>query len=333
MPPPMILETSAAPKSKFAAVAGAVLLASITSACLYGFTLLLILQYFKSHAKPDPWHLKLTVGILCILVTLITGFLSFQVYDMFVTQHGDVTSLNEIRFYVVGQYTCISLTAFITQIFFASRIWKIGKNFGSPLMYAAIPVGILSSLQMSSGLAQVYVLQSARFFSKLAGHTAYLKQTTTIQGLASILCDVLISLAFSTILHSHRSGIKRTDSLVNKLIMYAINRAVATSICAMISTALYYNSAHSDYFLLPTLAITYLYVISTVSVLTSREGLRQEADQTIRLSELTDTMFRSDTVLIGGETDKCESSAGAPRTAPQEKGTGRLESTQNLSLA
>ncbi|KAF4619469.1 hypothetical protein D9613_004650 [Agrocybe pediades] len=197
MPPPMILETSAAPKSKFAAVAGAVLLASITSACLYGFTLLLILQYFKSHAKPDPWHLKLTVGILCILVTLITGFLSFQVYDMFITQHGDVTSLNEIRFYVVGQYTCISLTAFITQTFFASRIWRIGKNFGSPLGYAAIPVGILSSLQMSSGLgmyylyywfdrkdrnmmslallAQVYVLRSAQFFSKLAEHTAYLK--------------------------------------------------------------------------------------------------------------------------------------------------------------
>ncbi|KAF4619468.1 hypothetical protein D9613_004651 [Agrocybe pediades] len=213
MPPPLILEkTSATRQSEFAGVAGAVLVASLTSACLYGFTLLLVLQYFKSHAKRDPWHLKLTVGILCILATLVTVFLSFQVYDMFITQHADITLPNEI---------------------------------------------------------------------------------------------------------------KLTDSLVNKLILYAINRAVATSICAMISTALYYNgSSGSYYFLIPVLAITYLYVISAVSVLTSREGLRKEAERTIELSDLSDTTFRPDTVLISGEADKHELTVGAPGTASQATGSG-----------
>ncbi|KAF9547849.1 hypothetical protein CPC08DRAFT_755422 [Agrocybe pediades] len=395
MPPPMILEeTSVTHQSEFAGMAGAVLVASLTSACLYGFTLLLVLQYFKSHAKRDPWHLKSTMGILCLLATLVTAFLSVQVYDMFITQNGEVTLPNEIKFDVVGQYTCISLTAFITQIFFASRIWKsgrysislppvivtltpnsmvVGTNFGSLLRYTAIPVGILSTLQMSSGLAQVYILQKTKFFSKLGEHSAYLKQTTTIQGSASILCDVLISLAFSILLHSHRSGIKRTDSLVNKLILYAINRAVATSLCAMISTALYYNGSSGSYYLYAVLLLIIPYAklnvvflkpstrpcdnlslrdISSQRVrvlfekyfritfkvelpraafrLTSREGLRKEAERTIELSDLSDTTFRPDTVLISGEADKRELTVGAPGTASQavdQTGSGTSSET------
>lgn len=47
----------------------------------------------------------------------------------------------------------------------------------------------------------------------------------------SVLCDVIIAVALSYYLHSKRTGFKRTDSIINRLIIYAVNRGALTAIC------------------------------------------------------------------------------------------------------
>ncbi|KIJ40782.1 hypothetical protein M422DRAFT_256204 [Sphaerobolus stellatus SS14] len=98
------------------------------------------------------------------------------------------------------------------------------------------------------------------------------------------------------VFHSHRSGLKRTDSLVNRLKIYAINRAIATSVCAFLTPFLYYFFSGTRYFLVPMLTNTHLYVISAVSILTSREGLRQEVNQAINFSDMGMNNTTSDVV-------------------------------------
>ncbi|KAF4619931.1 hypothetical protein D9613_004666 [Agrocybe pediades] len=340
MPPPITDAGSAPPSPMLPPLAlsseGAIVVACVTSTFLYGATLLLILQYFKSHAKSDPWHVKMTVGILGLLVTLVSVFVSFQLYDMLITRprRMDMALADEIGFYIIGEYICEALTAVITQIFFAIRIWKVGKNLSSALRYIALPVVVLSCMQLGCGLVQVVVFQKTKFFSRLSDHQLLLNQTTTIQSTSSILCDVSISLGFSIILHSHRSGIQRTNSLVNKLILYAINRAVATGVCAIISTALIFKQSTTYYSLIPLLAICYLYVISTVSVLTSREGLRQEEDPTIRFPDLTSTVSPPRTIS-DAEEEKYDNALSAVPSASSRGTQTSFEvriSTDELAL-
>ncbi|KAF9550766.1 hypothetical protein CPC08DRAFT_823265 [Agrocybe pediades] len=332
MPPPMTsglggdAESAPSPMLPPMALAsseGAIVIACVTSTFLYGATLLLILQYFKSHAKPDPWHVKVTVGTLGMLVTLVSAFVSFQIYDMLITRGMDMMLGDKIPFYLIAEYICESLTAVITQHFFAIRIWKVGKNLGSSLRYIALPVVVLSCMQLGTGLVQVIIFQKAKFFSRLGDQQVLLDQTTTIQGTSCILCDVSISLGFSIILYSHRSGIKRTNSLVNKLILYAINRAVATGVCAIIATALLSKQSIKNYSLIPLLALCYLYVISTVSVLTAREGLRQEEDQaTIQLPDLTSTVSPPNTGIPPSDEEKYNTLSSVPSASSRGTQTG-----------
>ncbi|KAF4619672.1 hypothetical protein D9613_004694 [Agrocybe pediades] len=157
---------------------------------LYGATLLLILQYFKSHAKPDPWHVKVTVGTLGMLVTLVSAFVSFQIYDMLITRPRkmDMVLADEIGFYTIGEYVC----------------------------------------------------ESVRY-------------------------------------HRHGSDFQPIDDIL-------LVRPSSFCIASVENQPLVPNR------LIPLLAMCYLYVISTVSVLTAREGLRQEEDPTIQLPNLTSTI-------------------------------------------
>ncbi|KAM5541187.1 hypothetical protein V8D89_005116 [Ganoderma adspersum] len=47
----------------------------------------------------------------------------------------------------------------------------------------------------------------------------------------SVLCDIIIVEALSYYLHSKRTGFKRTNSMIDRLIVYAVNRGVLTIIC------------------------------------------------------------------------------------------------------
>ncbi|KAF9526363.1 hypothetical protein CPB83DRAFT_908473 [Crepidotus variabilis] len=150
-------------------------------------------------------------------------------------------------------------------------------------------------------LAQATVIASSRYYSALRLKAELLVKTTAIQGGAAALCVLLISATLCYIFHFHRSGNKRTDSIVNKLIIYAIERAIATSLCAILSVLLYYFCSGTYYFLIPQLANTHLYLISAVSRLTSREALREQAEPSFHFSHLDmTTTTRGDRIIGSG---------------------------------
>ncbi|KIJ30920.1 hypothetical protein M422DRAFT_267532 [Sphaerobolus stellatus SS14] len=172
--------------------------------------------------------------------------------------------------------------------------FPVSKSLHSRVRLMAVPVILLSLLQMGAGLALVSIEATSKTFSRLRSWRRVLREVTTLQGAATAACDILISVSLCYVLHSHRSGTKRTDSLINRMIIYAINRGIVTSICALLGAFLYFFSPDAYYFVLPPLANAHLYSISAVSILTLREGLREEIDQSFHLSDLYTDTSRSD---------------------------------------
>ncbi|KIJ40055.1 hypothetical protein M422DRAFT_257125 [Sphaerobolus stellatus SS14] len=311
----------------YAGLYGALLIAILINTFMYGVSLSIVLQYFKLQSKRDTNALKITIFLLITLATLETIFASHQLYDTFIINTGNpalidriplqvtsflVSRLNHDLFSVFssvpGENACTYLNAFVAQLFFASRIWSVSKSLHSRVRLMAVPVysKLASTIDLlghhgsffrfnEDGLnALVSIEAISKTFSNLTLKTGTLITVTTLQGATAAACDILISISLCYVLHSHRSGIKRTDSLINRMMIYAINRGIATSICALLGVILYCFVSGTYYFLIPLLATTHLYVISAVSILTLRESLREEINQSFHLSDLYTNTSRSD---------------------------------------
>ncbi|KAF9529830.1 hypothetical protein CPB83DRAFT_851647 [Crepidotus variabilis] len=285
----------------FAGVYGAIMVATMINLCLYGVGLLMVLQYFRQHSKNDPILPKITIVVLIILATLQTIFASHQVYDTFVTKGGQMVLLDEIMFSVPGAWMCGYLAAFFAEGYFCTRIWIAGERMNSRARYAVIPVTLLAFIHISAGLAQVIVMGTSHTYSKMTMRTNLLLETTAVQGAGAALADIIISATLCYIFHTNRSGLGRTNSMINKLITYAIIRAIATSFSAVMAVILYYFCSGTYYFMIPLFACTHLYLISAVSMLTSREGIREQGDPSFHVSNLEMSTTKGSIIINGSE--------------------------------
>ncbi|KIJ50051.1 hypothetical protein M422DRAFT_27464 [Sphaerobolus stellatus SS14] len=292
----------------YAGLYGALLIAILINTFMYGISLSMVVHYLKRQGKRDTILLKLTVLLLILLATLETIFTSHQLYATFILDSGSPALINNIPLSLAGENACTYLTAFVAQIFFASLIWSVSKRFRSRIRFMAIPVIVLALLQVCSGLALVSLEGTSKTFSNLTLKTGSLIDETIIQGAGSAACDILISISLCWVFDAHRSGNKRTDSLIDRLMFYAINRGIATSVCALLGVFLYNFVSGTYYFLIPLLANTHLYVISTISILTLRGvPVDSQKDQPFHLSDLyLTTMVGAD--AGNGKSPRCADS-------------------------
>ncbi|KAF8993561.1 hypothetical protein BDQ17DRAFT_1412926 [Cyathus striatus] len=229
------------PKTKFDmtfyGMYGPQLIASMINATAYGATMTMVVQYFKYHSNSDTLLVKGTVILLAALATLETVCASHQMYEYLVYRFGRNDLLGVITKSVMGKYLGVYLTAFVAQLFYATRIWILTGHLTKHYRLLAYPVGVLLLIQVVTGLAQVFCMGYLKTFIEL-GYITY----------------VTFSYALS----------------LNKFIIYAVNRAAATSFCALLTVVMFCFLSGTYSYMIPLLLNTHLYVISVISVLTAR---------------------------------------------------------------
>ncbi|KAF8999328.1 hypothetical protein BDQ17DRAFT_757922 [Cyathus striatus] len=264
-------------KLTFEGTFGAQLVASMVNASVYGAAMTFVAKYFKYHSNSDTAVVKGLVILLVALATLETMCTSYQTYDNLVYKFGKEDQLNAIPRSAMGKYAGVYLTAFVAQLFYATRIWTLTGHFTKHYRLLTYPVVVLSFIQVLSGAAQVFLMGYAKTFLNLRYITYITVKLIVIQGVSTATCDAAITASFSFIYYNNRSGFNSpTHSLLNKFILYAVNRAAATSFCAIISIFMFYYLSGTYSYMVPLLVNTHLYVISVVSVLTARGSMREE---------------------------------------------------------
>ncbi|ESK85207.1 hypothetical protein Moror_11031 [Moniliophthora roreri MCA 2997] len=249
---------------------GCQLLAFVFDLTLYGVALILVAQYFRSYCTGDNVMIRATVGLLCVISTVHIAFLSHQIYTDFVIWFNKPERLDHIPFSASAMLLAIHLTAFTAQMFFISRIWILAKK--ARFWYTA-PVLILALLQVSLGIAQTIVVTETGLFSRLAITVLRIRST---QAASAAACDISITFVLCFLLNQGRSSSRRTNSMIDDMILYAINRGTATSVAALIQLLLFVGKPGTFFFMIFLLPICQLYVISVVSMLMSRQSLRDK---------------------------------------------------------
>ncbi|TFK22026.1 hypothetical protein FA15DRAFT_706743 [Coprinopsis marcescibilis] len=259
---------------------GPQLIATAITSFMYGLAVLLTGYYFKTKSSKDPLYIQLLLGAMLVPATLQIVFTTHQSYfDLIINIESVQRDLRgrELTFSVPGKFICVYVTTFLAQCFFAVHIWTIASRVSSRLRFFVIPVVLTALLQLVAGSIQAHLQVTSPTFRILGSTGPILVPVTAIQASATAGCDLIITTALCLIYLKY-SGSAFFESgmpiAITKLAVFAIHRAAATSICAILSILLYYLQSGSNRFVIPCLMTGQLYLISVVSVLLSDESLR-----------------------------------------------------------
>ncbi|TFK16914.1 hypothetical protein FA15DRAFT_676450 [Coprinopsis marcescibilis] len=296
-------------KPSFARQAGAQMVSTAVTT-LYVF---MVAQYFFRHSRNDAMWIKVVVASLGVLATLETIFANHQIYDYFVTNNNDTDARNLIPFPLLQAKTaCIFLAAFLSQIFYASRIWKLGRLIENHFRFLVVPIVALAMLQLGGGMTYSYIRDTSKSHTVMHERVSLNIRSMYINGAATAACDILITIALVVLLRSTEvNATRRTKTLLEKLVIYAINRGIVTRWCVFLALVLYHRAQRSHLFisLIPFLSNTHGKLSSIISRsqssirLTAREGLRENMDRSFHVSDLIMNSFTQKTESSGDSAE------------------------------
>ncbi|KAF8584810.1 hypothetical protein K439DRAFT_1616425 [Ramaria rubella] len=245
---------------------GAILAGVLISTCLYGTIVTQAYNYFLNSWRNDPLWLRLFVITFCFLETGHTVFICHAIYDSLVTNWGVVTSLNDLPWTLKSTILWSSFVGLCLQLFLANRIRIISRRweiftFIHLLVWVRVALGIFVTIK------DLENHNLEEFQAK------YLWCFTSLMVLI-VVTDSTNAIALSYYLSSNRSGIKQTDMIVNRMIMFSIESGILTSVCTIIMLIFFLSMKNKAIWLAVFVIIAKNYSNSILISLNSRSSYR-----------------------------------------------------------
>ncbi|KAJ3793108.1 hypothetical protein GGU11DRAFT_801019 [Lentinula aff. detonsa] len=175
-------------------------------------------MYYRKQ-QGDPWYLKSLVGFILICDTLQVGTLTAVTLAAQNFAHEEILAV--MLDTLIIEIFFSDAIALAVQMFYCWRIWRLSQ--GSYLV--VIPLVLLS------WAAFVYSCLSLQFetFEELTT----LKNLSMTCNILAAVSDVMISSAMVLFLQKAKSTHKRTNSMLNRLIIFTFNTGLPVSFCAL----------------------------------------------------------------------------------------------------
>ncbi|KAF8199582.1 hypothetical protein BJ912DRAFT_1129664 [Pholiota molesta] len=168
--------------------------------------------------------------------------------------------------------------AFIVQLFFTQRIFILCPD--QKRYWVASVIGIFVFAHFDT---VINLFIKRRFI--------LLKEVSLTSalpfGVTTIISDILIAVALCALLSSNRSSFQDTNNVINRLIIFAVNRCILTCAMAIVETIVFSTLPNSFYSLALDFVIGKLYANSLLAVLNARANLRPDPQQDLSSTELS----------------------------------------------
>ncbi|KAF9267699.1 hypothetical protein L218DRAFT_641497 [Marasmius fiardii PR-910] len=242
---------------------GAMLIGAMISMGLYGITTLQTYFYFR-HYERDNLEVKSLVSAVWILDTVHVGFMGHSMYYYLITGYGKPQLLQTGIWSLYSSLLLNIIVAFISQTFFTRQIYFLCPRPWKWLVTIIIALIVLAHFET---VVQFFLIKQ---FSRLneVDHVAVVPF-----GTLAILSDIMVAAALVILLRRSRTELQDTNSLINKLIVYAVNRCILTSVVAVLEVILFLSFPHSLYAFAFDFVIGKLYANSLLAHLNSRKSL------------------------------------------------------------
>ncbi|KAJ3507893.1 hypothetical protein NLJ89_g6048 [Agrocybe chaxingu] len=196
---------------------------------LMGVMIAQIYMYYTQY-RDDTWWLKAMVAAVFLLDIINTAFLFTYIYRSLITFFGDVQFLAQVDWTLATGAWTTGVIAAIVQLFFAWRIFVLTRNW--------VYVVVIGSLALAGCGASIAVpVKTGLSFPVSRIHEV--KPAVTVWLASDVAADIIITTVLvwylvSQVLHKHKSGFKRSDMVVDRVIRFTLQTGLLTVVFASI---------------------------------------------------------------------------------------------------
>ncbi|PPQ95577.1 hypothetical protein CVT26_008605 [Gymnopilus dilepis] len=243
---------------------GAAFIGLVIASLLHGVSIVQAWYYFLH--QQDTWSLKTLVSSVMIFDTIHQILITHTVYTYTVTNWGNADELGVIVWSMLVEVLFNGLTAFLVQSFLALRVWRLSNR--GKLITGAVGILVLGEF----GCVIAYTILSLQL--KTYAQLGELKFLSILVNALAAAGDVLIAATLCTLLHMSRTGFQRSDTMINKLILFAVNTGFLTSLCAVASLISIVVAGNTFLYIAFFFCIGRLYTNSLLATLNARKMIR-----------------------------------------------------------
>ncbi|KAG1792438.1 uncharacterized protein HD556DRAFT_1309273 [Suillus plorans] len=245
--------------------------------------------YYFSWYFSDPWYNKLLVGAVFVSDTTHQALITHALYTYLVTDFGNASDLEKIVWSLLVEVLFNGFTGFMVQSFLAKRVYHLSnKNM-------IITASVMSVVIAELVIVVIYVVKAL----ELATFTQVRQIKSWSMSINAVAAagDILIAVLLCIFLQRSRTGFRRSDTMINKLMLYTINTGLLTSVCAMMSFISVCKTSQTARYFVPDPDVaqivlwpdTFIYIAfyfcvgrlncnSLLATLNARKGIRRDGD-------------------------------------------------------
>jgi len=243
---------------------GVLLLGLFINTYLYGLVSFQFISYYNAGFK-DPLWIRVMVVVLFIVDTAHAASCVYAAWDMCVTHYGDPSFLLVVTWIVPFTAVSTAFIAMISQSYLIHRLYMLTKN--RILVAAALACSICACVSGFYSGTLVGVLGNVKYFDRLSVPVAVWLGSQTI-------ADVIITISLITVLLRSRTGFRRTDTVVNRLIRGAIQTGFFVSLFAMADLFGFLFDQSSNLYSVFAMPIGRIYTNTLMDTLNARAHLK-----------------------------------------------------------
>ncbi|KAI0628330.1 hypothetical protein C8Q77DRAFT_1162324 [Trametes polyzona] len=205
---------------------GAVYIGMVVGVMLYGLTVYQAYKYYTLYPK-DRLGLKLYITVILLLESFHTVLWTIVCYHYLVTEIFDILTILNAHWSVRLTVLVTGFTVFISQTFYAHRVYYIGPHY----RWLVIPAVV----SMVTGITFA-IIAGIKAFTSMRLITDF-KSISWLVSVAygfSVASDAILAGALVFVLQRSRTGSKRTDTVLDALIKYTINTGLLTSVFSLL---------------------------------------------------------------------------------------------------
>jgi len=252
---------------KFDDTLGATAIGFAVSCVVFGVFTTQVFVYFQRYHSDRPAY-KVLVSLLWLLELVDQIFIGHSVYYYTITHYASPATLlfGDIIWTLIVQITLGSLVGTIVKLCFAMRVWRFSNR-------NLVVTGLIVFFTFGSfGLGLAYAIRAFQLNKFVFADRLRIIASLSLG--AGVLTDIMTAAALCYFLRKLRTGYRKSDTLINRLSIYAVNTGALTSVVSLTTLILYDVFPHSFYFMAAYFVLGKLYAISFLCTLNTRKVIR-----------------------------------------------------------
>ncbi|KAG1724020.1 hypothetical protein EDB19DRAFT_324044 [Suillus lakei] len=245
---------------------------TLATMLLYGVICMQTFHYWQAYAH-DGKILKSLVAFIWILETAHTALSIHSVEYYLIMHFGDTENLAYAVWSMGATYFVGFIIAYAVNLCFIWRILRLSQK-----RWIAVCFFIVATVRCGFGLTNC---SSSFRYTMWKTFRARVFPTMVVGWVLSAVVDSAIAFTLCLYLRKRRTGMNRTDSILNRLLLYSINTGVVTSIFAILVIIMFLGLPTNLAFIAFVQVQSKLYAVSFLASLNTRKSTLEQTKQPV----------------------------------------------------